>query len=100
MLLDIQASQAVARAKLFELSVNSTGPWAIRIGDKTQLVVKIRTDLGVLFVAHFDDGAEDDVAWLLHRGEEISSKMINAPDDCGSFTLEWRIGLVVDSVGV
>lgn len=91
MLLDIQASQAVAQAKLFELVVNSTGPWAVRIGDRTEWAVKIRTDAGITFVAYFDDGAEDTVAWLLHRGEEVSSREVTPLEE--AFTLDWRVRL-------
>jgi hypothetical protein len=90
-LLDIQASQAVVRAKLFELAVNSPGPWAIRIGDKTEWAVKCRSSVGVFFIAYFDEGAADNVAWLLHGGEEVSSRMVSVPRDNEPFSFEWRL---------
>jgi hypothetical protein len=91
MLLDIQAAQAVARSKLFERAVNDPGPWAIRIGDHTEWVIKVRTNLGVRFIAHFEPGVEGDVAWLVCQGQEVSAQDVE-PDPVG-FALEWRIGV-------
>jgi|SRR5580765_3341445 len=94
MLLDIQAAQAVARAKLFERAVNDPGPWAVRIGDRVEWAVKVRTTQSVLFIVHFGTDVTDDVAWLMCRGEEVSSQTI-VPSPEG-FALQWRVGLQDD----
>lgn len=99
MILDIQAAQAVARAKLFERAVNHNGPWAIRIGNTTEWAVRMRTNSGVLFIAHFEPGTEGDVAWLVCGGVEISSKSIEPVPE--GFALDWRLSMVnAQPVGV
>lgn len=90
--LDFQAARAVTRARLFERAVHDTGPWAVRIGDVTEFAVKVSTRRGVLFIAHFEPGVEGEVAWLICRGEEVSSREITpAPQ---GFALDWW--LIID----
>lgn len=101
MLLDFQAARAMARARNFERTVHDDGPWSVRIGDTEVWAVRVRTNAGVRFLAHFDDGVSEGThdAWLLCDGLEVSSQSLTASG--GSFRLEWRLSAHdIDSVPV
>jgi hypothetical protein len=93
MLLDLQAARAVARAHVIERAVNDPGPWTIRISADEQPAVRVKTPNSVLFVAHFDGGADpaETTAWLCCRGREISSRDISPIRE--PFVMQWSLRL-------
>lgn len=99
MALDLVAARAVARAKLLERALHDRGPWEIEVNGIRAETVKLVTLRQVIFMAYFPPLCWMDppeVAWLVCRGEQLSSQDIMAPGD-GPHMIQWVIDIEMDS---
>lgn len=97
--MDLQAAQAVVRARLLERATHDPGPWTVRMGAITVDAVRVRTPASVRFLLYFRDLPDDTVAWLCCRGEEVSSwDLTGKLPESGAFTLQWKLSIPRESV--